>query len=1003
MRRRTRGLSCPSWYPWLPHADCCSIRVFRFEATENEWGTFEQMPPATAEALRRISTVTRFFSAAGTRHLISPAWEPHVEGCVHEGVFASIWPGPGTTAVAPTEAVWLVVNRANTSYTGRQIGLPLAAASISGLASGALELYDCWHGVPIVPTSAAPGAAVGAEPSSYSVDADGNTSVSFNLDSRGYGCVLLTANGTGTGTLLGQFLGTMQTESAKGELSTLDPVFRWLQYSMVKSPRVRSNTTPATTEGMVLIPAAAPYFEYSCGADEDQSADMQYYWELAPHKVHAATRLPVESFYIDETPVTAGQYSEYLAATGYWPTDTTNFLKNWGGEKACPADLVDRSVTYVSQDEARLYCAWANKRLPHEWEWQLAAQGPHNDNRAYPWGAEPCQNGTNTGDKQRCTPPTVIANNIPKPAVVGQHSPQGDSPFGVKDLLGTVWQYTSEVQWLFFGAAQCAGTLPPSPHIHCGSALPDRTVRLISHRPVHLLIGPGFPCCFCSLFGAAANPGGLQVQDPHTRSNMLRGGSNYMAGIDGVVGSHWYFPMVSTTNNHNHYRLMSDSYERAGTLGFRCVADVAAGAAGGNSLPSSRWSGPPPAFTMLATADATEAPGVMPGTQFVDATITASTVPQATAPVIEWARFGSAGALQTAPGSPRGDMTMHTARSAAPPGGYAVGSPRCHGPFNDSSVRTGGAAFSWSGGARPGALTANATVTAVGCAGKEGFQLSVRVAGKGPQTLALYGGVQGWPAGLTVTAVMSGDGAGAVTQVVTPGGGAVADTVHHITFEGQPGVTLNVTWALNTNFSAPSTPPPLYTYTEYQGVNCYRGHGAVEIDVTPVANLTAAECKARCTADDTCSCAQYSANGTPSAAPGSCWKRAQCIPDSCAKSSDGGRQSVFVKDYFDHAHLNCFDKAGATCLPEPCSTHTVVNDREACVEHCEADADCAAALFSVDRSWCWKRADVVVASCQPGAETLMVKPTKSRGGGASAALLYAATLSDGVMPPLYGY
>jgi hypothetical protein len=58
-------------------------------------------------------------------------------------------------------------------------------------------------------------------------------------------------------------------------------------------------------------------------------------------------------------------------------------------------------------------------------------------------------------------------------------------------------------------------------------------------------------------------------QDNHTRSVCLRGGSNYRS-----AGSHWYFPNEPDLLTHNKYFLMNPHYERAGTVGFRCVADA---------------------------------------------------------------------------------------------------------------------------------------------------------------------------------------------------------------------------------------------------------------------------------------------------------------------------------------------------------------------------------------------------------------------------------------------
>ena len=81
-------------------------------------------------------------------------------------------------------------------------------------------------------------------------------------------------------------------------------------------------------------------------------------------------------------------------------------------------------MTWVSLEDARAYAAWAGKRLPHEWEWQLAAQG--TDGRTYPWGNEWQPANVPTPDTGR---------TMRGPDPVDAH-PQGASPYGVMDHGG---------------------------------------------------------------------------------------------------------------------------------------------------------------------------------------------------------------------------------------------------------------------------------------------------------------------------------------------------------------------------------------------------------------------------------------------------------------------------------------------------------------------------------------------------------------------------------------
>lgn len=131
------------------------------------------------------------------------------------------------------------------------------------------------------------------------------------------------------------------------------------------------------------------------------------------------------AFAIDKTEVTVSQYKACVDGGGLGcttPDTTTNC--NWG-----VADRGNHPINCVDWAQAAAYCAWVDKRLPTEAEWEKAARG--TDGRKYPWG--------NTSID--CT----FANTVD---CLGRTRPvggaQGASPYGALDMMGNVVEWGSD-------------------------------------------------------------------------------------------------------------------------------------------------------------------------------------------------------------------------------------------------------------------------------------------------------------------------------------------------------------------------------------------------------------------------------------------------------------------------------------------------------------------------------------------------------------------------------
>ncbi|MGV6825865.1 MAG: selenoneine synthase SenA [bacterium] len=169
----------------------------------------------------------------------------------------------------------------------------------------------------------------------------------------------------------------------------------------------------------------------------------------------------VEPFAISRAAVSNAEYAAFVDAGGYnepryWDAEGQAWLKT--ADRQCPRYWrrgeqgwemrrfdnweplpLDAAVIHVNWHEAQAYCRWAQRRLPTELEWEVAAAGQPDDSgglssvkRFYPWG--------------KATPAAELANlegNALGTIAVGA-LPAGDSAFGCRQMIGNCWEWTAD-------------------------------------------------------------------------------------------------------------------------------------------------------------------------------------------------------------------------------------------------------------------------------------------------------------------------------------------------------------------------------------------------------------------------------------------------------------------------------------------------------------------------------------------------------------------------------
>ena len=179
------------------------------------------------------------------------------------------------------------------------------------------------------------------------------------------------------------------------------------------------------TEGMVRIPEG----RYKLGSPDGKGDPDE----------HPSEEIALDTYYIDKHEVTIKDYMDFTKATGSgfpeWAAPGSKYNLQTGKDKyyqrlkllidTCPSC----PVFGVSWKNAADYCAWKNRRLPTEAEWETAASFGPRDMYGFANAREALEQAW------------MEDNSNKVPHAVGGRKPTRN---GVYDMLGNVWEWVAD-------------------------------------------------------------------------------------------------------------------------------------------------------------------------------------------------------------------------------------------------------------------------------------------------------------------------------------------------------------------------------------------------------------------------------------------------------------------------------------------------------------------------------------------------------------------------------